>query len=601
MITYQPTFKTKARQLVILLHFSLLFLTIGHVEANTNVNSHVNTATKDNKNIKVKNYPWPQVPYPVENPASEAKRILGKILFWDEQLSSDNSTACGTCHLPAAGGADPRIALAPGFDNQINTKDDILASLGVVSRDHLGQKLNHAIFKHNQQVTSRASQPYFSGLWANSNFWDGRAVSEFIDPQTMEIAIRSGGALENQVLGPLMSEVEMAKQGQLPSEVINKLSHAKPLALATSFPADIAAALINKPSYPALFKNAFGSNSISLKRIAFAIASYERSLIADQTPWDLAINRPVAIENDNSQQTNLGINEQINLGYKENLGFEFFKQSGCAQCHQPPLFTDNKFYNIGIQGRNVDQGRMLISRDKKDLGAMKTPSLRNVGLKKTFMHNGRFSSLEEVIDAYADVPFKLMATKLPDGEKYDFQFTESQRKAMIAFLSNSLTDPRVANETYPFDRPKLRREIPLATSPSDWVTTDFITHLQAKINQAQVVVISWQSEEALPAGYDIEIVRNDGRHYWSTQSPFIDIFTEAGQSYTYGLSIRNSQLESSSVQNIGINTPAQRFFGIAFTSSAPTILLSMLLVILLLTGFGYWHYLSKKKHCRNSA
>ena len=56
----------------------------------------------------------PDVPVPPENPITEAKRVLGKILFWDEQLSSDDTVACGTCHLPAAGGGDPRAAVHPG-------------------------------------------------------------------------------------------------------------------------------------------------------------------------------------------------------------------------------------------------------------------------------------------------------------------------------------------------------------------------------------------------------------------------------------------------------------------------------------------------------
>src|SRR5690606_12821291 len=66
---------------------------------------------------------FPPVPVPAENPMTEEKRILGKILFWDEQLSSDGTTACGTCHRPAVGGIDPREALHPGPDGQPQTPD----------------------------------------------------------------------------------------------------------------------------------------------------------------------------------------------------------------------------------------------------------------------------------------------------------------------------------------------------------------------------------------------------------------------------------------------------------------------------------------------
>ena len=79
----------------------------------------------------------PAVPVPVENPITEPKRVLGKILFWDEQLSSDGSVACGTCHRPAAGGADPRTRRHPGIDK--GTIDDVMGSPGIVvarSRRH---------------------------------------------------------------------------------------------------------------------------------------------------------------------------------------------------------------------------------------------------------------------------------------------------------------------------------------------------------------------------------------------------------------------------------------------------------------------------------
>ena len=79
----------------------------------------------------------PPVPVPAENPITEPKRVLGKILFWDEQLSSDDSVACGTCHRPGAGGADPRAARHPGTDK--GTIDDVMGSPGIVSLDRDGK------------------------------------------------------------------------------------------------------------------------------------------------------------------------------------------------------------------------------------------------------------------------------------------------------------------------------------------------------------------------------------------------------------------------------------------------------------------------------
>ncbi|HEY5565864.1 MAG TPA: cytochrome c peroxidase, partial [Gammaproteobacteria bacterium] len=83
----------------------------------------------------------PPVPVPAENPITEPKRVLGKMLFWDEQLSSDNTVACGTCHRPAAGGADPRAGVNPGAD--AGTIDDVRGSPGMRSLDVNGRPTRH--------------------------------------------------------------------------------------------------------------------------------------------------------------------------------------------------------------------------------------------------------------------------------------------------------------------------------------------------------------------------------------------------------------------------------------------------------------------------
>src|SRR5215218_3498434 len=115
----------------------------------------------------------PPVPVPAENPITEPKRVLGKILFWDEQLSSDGSVACGTCHRPGAGGADPRAGRFPGVDK--GTIDDVMGSPGIASLDHDGHSRPHPLFGSGAQITPRLSPSNFGGLWADELFWDGRA------------------------------------------------------------------------------------------------------------------------------------------------------------------------------------------------------------------------------------------------------------------------------------------------------------------------------------------------------------------------------------------------------------------------------------------
>ena len=227
----------------------------------------------------------PPVPVPAENPITEPKRVLGKILFWDEQLSSNDTTACGTCHRPASGGADPRFGRHTGTDR--GTIDDVWGSPGVVYMNEAGEALEHPIFGYEPQVTRRIAPSNFGALWAREVFWDGRAGSQFVDPQSGEVVIAQGGALENQVLDSLSNPSEMTHPGRtLGRPRPRKLRRVRPLALARDFPDDVSEALAERPDYPALFRAAFGDDGITAVRIAFAVATYERTLVADRTPWD---------------------------------------------------------------------------------------------------------------------------------------------------------------------------------------------------------------------------------------------------------------------------------------------------------------------------
>ena len=134
----------------------------------------------------------PPVPYPAENPFSEEKRVLGKILFWDEQVSSDNTVACGTCHRPASGGGDPRLGVHPGPDGILGNDDDVIGSPGIAHTDENGGPVFDPLFGFEVQVTGRSAQAFIGSQWAPEVFWDGRAGSEFFDPETGAPSIASG-------------------------------------------------------------------------------------------------------------------------------------------------------------------------------------------------------------------------------------------------------------------------------------------------------------------------------------------------------------------------------------------------------------------------
>ena len=384
----------------------------------------------------------PPVEFPPENPFSVEKSTLGKALFWDAQLSSDNTMSCGSCHIHASSGTDPRVGVHPGSDGIAGNADDILGSPGVSSSDENDEYLKSILFGLLPQTTARQAQPAIMSMYAPELFWDGRATSAFIDPQTGDVVIAAGGALESQAAGPIVSEVEMAHQSRDWDRVVAKLRTARPLALASDLPPDLADAVLDGSSYPELFEDAFGDDEITAARIAMAIATYERTLLPDQSPFDA-----------------FAAGDQSALSTQQINGLNAFVASRCAACHVGPQFTGNGFRNIGLRPINEDAGRFEVTNNPPDRGSFKVPSLRNVGLRERFMHNGQLSTLGEVFDFYArrngQVSFPQNRDPLLNTP---IAFPQPVQNDIINFLANGLTDPRVANEQFPFDRPMLLSE-----------------------------------------------------------------------------------------------------------------------------------------------
>lgn len=387
------------------------------------------------------------VVYPPENPYSAEKEILGKILFWDEQLGADGTMACGTCHRGNAGGSDPRgsasVPSHPGNDGIWGNADDVSGSFGVVRHDVSGAFIDDGVFFPNVQVTGRKAPPFTDAMFATRLFWDGRAGSTFTDPELGQVAILLGGALESQAVGPPLSPSEMACETQSFQNIDARLAVAKPLRLATNIPVDMVTAIGLHPTYPDLFNSAFGTPVINAKRIAFAIATYERSLTSDQTPWD----------NYNAGNTAALTPEQVS-------GLNIFKTTGrCDICHHFPLLTDNTFHNIGLVDEILDPGRAAITNNPFHAGAFKTPTLRNVGLREAggLFHTGTGdgATLEDVVIFYETGGTFLNNI---DVEMQALTLTSVERADLVDFVRNALTDPRVQAEAYPFDRPTLFSE-----------------------------------------------------------------------------------------------------------------------------------------------
>lgn len=191
-----------------------------------------------------------------------------------------------------------------------------------------------------------------NSAYSTSLFWDGRAAS--LEQQT--------GALPGH-MGPISAPGEM---GGDVNQVVAKLNAI--------------------PEYKKQFNQAFGTDATA-ENIAKAIASFERTLVADHSPFQ----RYVA-----------GNKKALSASAKR--GFEVFRGKGlCMTCHTPPLLTDNAFHNIGtpqVGPLQADLGRYEVTKDAADKGKFKTPTLYNSASLAFFMHDGAFSTMQQVIGHY---------------------------------------------------------------------------------------------------------------------------------------------------------------------------------------------------------
>ena len=139
------------------------------------------------------------------------------------------------------------------------------------------------------------------------------------------------------------------------------------------------------PSYPELFKKAFNVDVITSKEASYALAQFERTMMSANSKWDRYIKG------------------EATLSPAEAKGFEvFFTEKGdCFHSHATMLFTDNRFHNNGLDS-TPQLGREEITGDPNDIGKFKSPTLRNIMLTAPYMNDGRYATIEEVIDFYSE-------------------------------------------------------------------------------------------------------------------------------------------------------------------------------------------------------
>ncbi|HEX5051372.1 MAG TPA: cytochrome c peroxidase, partial [Planctomycetota bacterium] len=300
------------------------------------------------------------------------------------------------------------------------------------------------------QVTHRRAPPVINAAYATRLFVDGRADDVFRDPVSGAIVLASGGALESQIAEPPVDQVEMGHIGRTWTDIANTLPQLRPLDLATTVPRDLTR-FIGGRTYDALFTQVFGTPGVTPVRIIFAIASYERSLISDRSPYDLYLAG------------------QGQLSPLALAGLQRF-QTLCASCHtdlDPSVLATgpgiDDFRNTGVRPVAEDMGREIVTGDWADRGKFRVPGLRNVALRSSLFHNGRRQTLAEVIDFYSHGG-DFADNRDPLVTALNGQILPSDRLALEALLQ-ALTDPRVAAELPPFDRPRLWLEGALVPTP----------------------------------------------------------------------------------------------------------------------------------------
>lgn len=308
-----------------------------------------------------------------KNPLTRAKIELGRELYFDPRLSKDGTISCASCHDPDHGYAkETRFGIGLGG-----------------------------------QLGGRNSPVAYNRILSGKQFWDGRAES-----------------LEEQAKGPIANPIEMSNTHDVCVHTVGDI-----------------------PGYELEFANIF-PDGVSIDNVAKAIASFERTLVTGPSSWDfyeplLSFKKTLRVEQVDEAQLKSDEPELYQQYLKlkaasdahpisesaERGGELFFGQkASCTACHAGANFTDEQYHNLGVgmDAIEPDAGRAKISKDEKETGAFKTPTIRNVAATAPYMHDGSQKTLEEVVEWYdkgghpnPHLDQKIKPLKLSKQEKAD--------------------------------------------------------------------------------------------------------------------------------------------------------------------------------------
>jgi cytochrome c peroxidase len=306
---------------------------------------------------------------PNNNEVTNSGATLGRVLFYDKNLSINNTVSCASCHLQDKGFADPEV-FSTGFDGRLTGRN----SMGIAN----------------------------AKFYDNGNFfWDERA-----------------NTLEDQVLMPIQDHIEM---GMSLEELVPKLQ-------ALDY-------------YQILFNQVFEEETVTEEYISEALAQFVRSIVSFESKYD-----------DGLAQVNGRIRPDTNipgLTDEENSGRRLFGQNGCLNCHQTDLFVGDQARNNGLDAVLTDIGLGNVTGNANDNGKFKVPSLRNIELTAPYMHDGRFATLEEVVEHYnsgvqMSVTLDNRLRAQGQNQARRLNLTETEKSDLVAFLK-TLTDTNLAS------------------------------------------------------------------------------------------------------------------------------------------------------------
>ncbi len=282
------------------------------------------------------------------------------------------------------------------FDN-ILSKDNTKACASCHLPENAFSDPNQFSVGVTNTTGNRNSMPLFNLAWnfEDKYFWDGHALG-----------------LEAQALEPVIDANELGNSSW--TSVEEKLN--------------------SHPEYPLLFQQAFDASNITKELVAKAIAQFERTIISGNSKFDDFLNG------------------QTTLTPQEQNGFDVFMEEtrgDCFHCHgnpNNPLWTDNQFHNNGLDATFTDLGLGEVTGNPNDNGKFRSPSLRNLEFTAPYMHDGRFATLDQVIEQYSTglQPSSTIDPLMKKVDQGGVTLSAQDKADLKAFLL-TLSDPSFIN------------------------------------------------------------------------------------------------------------------------------------------------------------